>query len=1111
MILAANAHYALPETVPTAAVVALAAAAVGLWVAVHLAWRPSRGLAGRIVRFVVCVLIGFAAMEALWQVLQQGLVLATNWWLWPISLLGAVAIEVVVALYARERQTVSRRVGVALAALRVFLVALVVVMLAQPVRPWNLNKTIQRWVAVLIDTSASMHIPDTQLPPGERLRLAKRLGIPGADRPFALERTAAAIARLRSDLEAQAEWLGGLRSVADDAKRSSQLASRREAMHRAFATALEAADRHARAVAEPLTSPLAISEAVRRGLETTQKSLTGEVRKHLAEAAAITSDEHAAGLDASRERLLAAVRAAVQALDRAATDAELFGLAIDEAAYKALGPEAAKRVDAVAHRPRLALARDVLFTKPTKAARTAQRAEPRDADSAEAPRTNPAGAEGAGTKDPSAPDPALLDASGTGKSLLERLRARYAVQAYTFAAKPTEADLSAMAEAYAAGTIEDAPPADLPPDQQQTNLTAAFDKVMSEMSERRLSGILLLTDGRHNAPESVEPLVRRLGIRQVPVSSVVLGGDRPPIDAGILSVDAPEAIALGDRMLVTVQVKLDGLAGKEVRVAFMEGDREIQGETVRVPTEAYRARVQFADKPETAGLHRYAVTIQEFDDEVLKSNNRYPLTVHVSDDRIQLLLVEGRPRWEFRYIKNLFTSRDRTVHLQYVLLEPDTIQGVPAPPEVHASASRPIDEVEATALPKDEAEWLKFDAILLGDVGTDVLGPREQAILKRFVEERGGTLIVIAGPLHMPHEYAEGPLAEMLPMTVRPLEEPAGVAPEESFRLALTAEGRESVIMRQKVSPDENLEVWCNLPPIYWRHPGLAAKEGATVLAYAVPPDAPSYMPPLAADVATEPAAVDEAVLAKRRAYERDHALIAYHSVAMGRALCLAFDRTWRLRYRIGDTYHHRFWGQVLRWATADKLPAGTETIKIGTDRTRYAPGETIRVKARLAGEDFTPIRSRDDVAVDIYAGAEKVAHQVLAYVPNSPGMYEASVAALPPGVYRVELDAPAARPILERQNVETVSTEFSVDPATPAEQAELAPDRGLLSRLATLTGGVVAEPSRPETVLTRLGPPTETEIEPREYVIWNSLPMLLLAVAVATAEWLLRKKAGLA
>jgi len=1078
-------HYVLPESVPTVAVYALAAAAIGVWIGIHFLWRRPRGVLGRAVRFTVCVLVGFFAMQAIWQGFQRGLVLATNWWLWPLSLLGALGVEVVLSLYARERQTVSRPVGLALAGMRVVLVALVVVILAQPVRPWNLDKTIQRWVAVLLDTSASMYVPDTQAAPGERLRLAERLGVEGAKRPFALERITEAVGTLRSDLSAQAAWLAGLASV-DAENRTRQLAARREAINQSVTETRKALVKHAQALSVPVGGNVKLDDKVVKDLDAVAKQLTGPIRDKLKEADALTGDANPQALEASRSRLLETLRDVVQELGEAVSDIEALGRALDAAAYAALPEEVRKLVDDVSTRKRLALAREVLFGRPASSGE------------AEAPESPDQEKE----KDKQDAD---------GGSLLDRLQERYGVQMYTFASKPVPADVAGLAKTYAAGQPPDAEAADLPPEQQQTDLTAVFDEVMSQMADKRLSGILLLSDGRHNAPSTVEPLVRRLGIRQVPVSSIVFGGEAPPIDAGIINVSAPEAIAEGDRILVTTQVKLDGLAGQEVQVALFEGEKQVDTETVRVPTDSYRARVQLADKPEEARLHRYSVVVQEFDNEVLSTNNRYPLAVSVSDERTQLLVVDGRPRWEFRYIKNLFASRDRTVHLQYVLLEPDEIAGVPPPPQVHASASRPVEEVEATALPKDETEWMKFDVIILGDISPNVLGIPEQEILKKFVQQRGGTLVVIAGPSYMPHAYASGPLAELLPVAAKAEPGPVPAPPEENFHLVLTTNGRESVVMRQKVNPVENMEVWLGVPAIHWRHPEAPAKEGATVLAYALPSQAPDYMPAFGPDAPVGDTAIDADTLAKRREFQRQHALISHHNVATGRVMFLGTDRTWRLRYRIGDTYHHRFWGQVLRWATANKLPAGTQTVKIGTDRTRYAPGGTIGVTARIAQEDFTPIVGREDVAVNVYAGDTKVMAKTLEFVEGSAGMYQGNLGALPTGTYRVELDAPVAEPILTRQNAESVETEFSVDPATPAEQAELAPDRGLLSRLASLTGGTVAEPPRAERALEGLGPVTEVEIERHEYVLWDSLPMLLLIVAVATAEWLLRKKVGLA
>ena len=51
------------------------------------------------------------------------------------------------------------------------------------------------------------------------------------------------------------------------------------------------------------------------------------------------------------------------------------------------------------------------------------------------------------------------------------------------------------------------------------------------------------------------------------------------------------------------------------------------------------------------------------------------------------------------------------------------------------------------------------------------------------------------------------------------------------------------------------------------------------------------------------------------------------------RALWVGTDGTWRWRHRIGDTYHHRFWGQIARWAADNKAAAGNDLIITRTFR----------------------------------------------------------------------------------------------------------------------------------------------------------------------------------
>jgi len=1073
MILATEQHYVLPAAVPTAVVYLLAAAAIAAWLVAHRLTRRARARKGWIFGFSVRIALGFAAMLAVSQCLQRGLVLATNWPLWPIALLGAAAVEVVLALYAMERQTVSRRMGAALAGLRVALVALVIVMLAQPVWPWTLEKTIQRFVAVLVDNSASMYVADAQQSASEKMRLAEKFAVAGLRRPYALDVVADGLDKVRADLGAQADWLASISSAPAD-QRQKQLQGRRDSLQRSLEAAQKKVAEEQAALAKPIESksPDALKltpDSIVR-LDDARKRLGSQVGDRLREAVSLTSRDNAKNLEREHGRLVQTLRQAVTDLADIAARVTAIGQTLDEIAYGAMAADVKARVDAAASRKRFAVACDVLLGRPV---------------------TDPE----KGTR---------------GESLLAQLADRYSVKLYTFASAPVEEDARRWAASYKADENPALDAAALPPAQQQTDLAAAIEKVMGEMAGRQLSGILVLTDGRHNAAKPVDPLAKRLGADQVPVSSIVFGGERPPIDAGILSVTAPESVATQDKIQFAVQLKLDGLAGRDAKVSLMDGDKAVDSKTERIPTDMYRTRVELYDKPEAAGLHHYRIEVQKFEGEVLASNNQYPISVNVSDERIKLLLIDGRPRWEFRYLKNLFGGRDRTVRLQYVLLEPDKIEGVPQPPKVAASASRPVDDIEANLPPKDELEWLKFDVIILGDVAPKYLGPEQLRILQKFVTECGGTLIVVSGPLYMPHAYAGTPLADILPVVFKREDKAIMAGPERAFRIALTAEGRDSVIMRQQDTAEASQEVWDAVPDIYWRHPILHAKEGATVLAYAMPPSPPDFLPKKAAPGAAPADPVTDEVLRLRRDFERQNALIAYNSAAMGSCLFLGFDHTWRLRYRTGDPYHHRFWGQVLRWATANKLASGTETIRIGTDRSRYSPDMPVRARARLARKDFTPITS-DDVAVNIFAGDQLVMHRKLQYLENSPGLYAAEVGVLPPGNYSLELDSPAAQPVLAAQNASKVAAEFVVEPSASAEQAELTPDRGMLARLAGLTGGGVADLTHADRVLASLGKPTEVLREAREYVLWDSWPLMIVMVLVATVEWLLRKKVGLA
>jgi hypothetical protein len=634
-------------------------------------------------------------------------------------------------------------------------------------------------------------------------------------------------------------------------------------------------------------------------------------------------------------------------------------------------------------------------------------------------------------------------------------------------------------------------------------MAAALQRVMTDIPGKQLAGIVMLTDGRHNAPSRVEPVAGRLGTESAsgaPVSSIVFGSEKPPTDAAIVNLEAPDTVYAGDKVYIAAQVKLDGMGGKKVTVTLSKGDTAVQSQTIEVPGRAYRTRVELSDTPTEKGLLSYRVAVDGTEDEVIKTNNEYPVTVSVTDDQVRLLLVDGRPRWEFRYLKNLFASRDKTVRLQYVLFDPDSVAGMPAKPSARASASRPPGEAEATSLPNDDQEWAKFDVIVLGDVQPSELTLPAQEALRRFVVDRGGTLVMIAGPHFMPRAFAGTLLDQVLPVELQPTTAYPVPTPDESFGVALTPEGRDSVIMRLKADPQENVAFWSSRPEARWRYPIAEVKPRAVALAYAQPASGEGVQSKGAGSVGQPQA---------DRRFQAEHALVVTQNVGLGQVVFLAFDETWRLRYREGDTYHHKFWGQLLRWATANKLPAGTSLVKLGTSQARYPLHSRVEVRAKIMQPDLTPLAG-GQVAALVFRDDQLVLRRRLEYIGDAPGIYAADLGELPSGQYRVELEGPQVQAILAGEGAARVATGFSVDAASATEQVELAADPGLPGLLARLTGGVVVGPSEAAQVLDSLGPSILTLQERREYALWSSWPLLGLMIVLATAEWLLRKKVGL-
>lgn len=624
---------------------------------------------------------------------------------------------------------------------------------------------------------------------------------------------------------------------------------------------------------------------------------------------------------------------------------------------------------------------------------------------------------------------------------------------------------------------------------QATDLAGGLETVLDQVPPDQLAGVILLSDGRHNRPGSVEDVSRRFGILDAPVAVIPSGSEDPPKDAAIISVKSPDSVYLGDRIRVGALLKFDGYRGKKAKLQLFAGDEELESREISIPQDRYREEVRFRHAPETDGVGEYRLVLSGLDGERFDNNNAWQFQTVVSDARTNILLIDRRPRWEFRYLRNLFYGRDQSIHLQSVLLEPDRISGH-NPPKVVASASRPLGEANATDLPESEDEWRKFDVIIVGDVGPDDLSDKQWSILDDCVKERGALLVLVAGPESMPHAFGSEVVRNLVPVKYETSQR-TFYGGDERFRFSLTNAGRNHPITAQVEGQFKNERLWKEFPEIRWRHPVDGLQPGAEVLLYA--------------GLETETrkridsaASLDKALgeVAERKKREAENALLVTRQTGSGKVAMLLADRTWRLREGVGDVYHHRFWGQLVRWGAGPNLRAGDSKLRLGTDQLTYTGDDRVKIMARLRDGELNPLMDENLVAKVKHESGE-VIEIPLAPRENSNGLHEALAGPFRrPGNYEVTV------------RDEVVTTFRVVGALSAVELSETTLNRPLLESIASASGGRVYDGEGALAELFLRGDETRTEL--RETSLWDIWPVFTLLAVLLTAEWVMRRRGGL-
>ncbi|MBX7103069.1 MAG: hypothetical protein K1X57_03260 [Gemmataceae bacterium] len=632
----------------------------------------------------------------------------------------------------------------------------------------------------------------------------------------------------------------------------------------------------------------------------------------------------------------------------------------------------------------------------------------------------------------------------TRMDLGNKLAQKFATSAYLFGAKPRR---------VAVGGIDKA----LTAEEQRTALWDVLREIAATPEGDVPGAIVLVTDGLDNASQAtLEETIAELKKADVAVHVYGVGST----DSGavrLIDAAVPETLFLDDMANVPVRYMYRGTGTPMAVVTAMLAGKEVAKTEVKLEQGEGRTTLSFVPERRTGATPEgeLIVSIRLKNDPGATDDVRKP--VRVSERRVRVLVVDDAPRWEFKFLQPAL-SRDRRVDATYFVLQgdPRALRGVPFVP---------------TFPTRDKL--FSYDLVILGDVPPSALGPDGVATLTDYVRDGGG-LVVIAGRKAMPADYADTPLAEVLPVEFVPVRfPPAGDERTSAVVPELTAAGRRSQMTNLAASPEENEQLWRELPGFYWHYPVTRLRPGATALA----------------------------TIGRRAGDDTAEPVMAAQYYGKGPVLFIGGEETWRWRYNQGDRLFARFWGQVAYQLGLPHLLGQASRVQLALDRSEAVVGRPGYVYARLYDSDYRPF-----VADTVPATLEHV---------DAPGGEKAKNVSLTPvpgrvGEYRVLLpNDVAGRYELKLQQPETGSLPFRVVLPPGHELEPLGLNEPALKSLAKETGGAFYREEDLARLPSRVQQRTAPFTARQEAILWGPMALVLF-LSLVTAEWIGRKFANL-
>ncbi len=632
--------------------------------------------------------------------------------------------------------------------------------------------------------------------------------------------------------------------------------------------------------------------------------------------------------------------------------------------------------------------------------------------------------------------------------LVKQLQERFQVRLYKLS------DHLERLEAYDKGGLDK-----LTASGTATHIGDSLKQVLADAASLPIGAVVLLSDGADNSGGIDLETISEVRRQRIPVHTIGFGREKMAHDVELTGVETPARALPDSRLSATVSFRQHGYAGTKAKVLIKDGGKVLAARDITLKADGVEQVENILFNAGPKGVKAIDVMIDPLPGEENQRNNKLTRLVNVDNRTPRILYMEGRPRWEFKFLRRAVED-DKSIHLATILR---TTQNKIYVQDDHGDAPKTLKD----GFPTRIEDLFDFDGLILGSVDAPYFTSTQQQMMKDFVDRRGGGLLFLGGEEALADGgYARSVLNDVLPVKLPDRKNTYVINPAN---VELTKEGVASLITRLEEDPQKNVERWKKLPYIMNFQDAGQPKPGAVTLVEARPTSV-GHLP-----------------------------LLTIENYGRGRTAVWATGGSWRWRMLlpVPDQSLAMFYTQLLRWLVNDT----PRRLMVSTPKQMLNDESLVKLRADVRDKAFLP-------AADATVQAHILGDGVTETVDMRPdaldaGVYTADWTIPKTGSYVVEVTAHRGVEDLGR-DVLTFRRDDGV-----AENFHVEQNRELLEKLSSETGGKYYQPEDAKKLGKDINY-SEAGITVRETRdLWDMPVIFLLLLMLRSGEWLLRRKWG--